>query len=285
MKSGDASLFTLALAEGGEFAFVLLSFCTVLGVLPPEVASPLVVSVALSMGIAPLLLMLHERVILPRITSEGNEREADEIDEHGNPAIVVGFGRFGHVVGRLLLANGYKITVLDNDAEQVDMVRNFGLKTFYGDATRPELLEAAGARQAKIIVINLAEEERSLAIVHIVKEHYPNLRILARAHSRQHAYALINAGVSDVFRETLDSALALGVEALRALGMRGRQAHRAAKTFREHDEASVREMATVNIDSDEYISIARKHIKNLDDILAADTDRKPANDGWERGEE
>lgn len=283
MSRGDGSLFSLSLAQGGEFAFVLLSFCLQLGVLPEGTVKPLIVSVAISMAVAPLLLMVHERVILPKLIHDGDERQPDEIDEHGNPAIVVGFGRFGHVVGRLLRANGFRITVLDNDAEQVDMLRTFGLKAFYGDATRQEMLEAAGARTAKLIILNLAGEERSLKIVRIVKEHYPNLQILARAHSREHAYALLNEGVTHVFRETLDSALALGVDALRMLGMRGRQAVRAAHILRELDEAAVREMATVNQDSDEYISMARKHIQNLDDVLAADAGLPTKDAGWETG--
>jgi monovalent cation:proton antiporter-2 (CPA2) family protein len=283
MTTSDSSLFSLGLAQGGEFAFVLLSFCLQLGVLPESVVKPLIVSVAITMAIAPLLLLVHERFVVPRLCHDQTEREPDKIDEHNNQAIVIGFGRFGHVVGRLLRANGYRITVLDNDGEQVDMLRNFGLKAFYGDATRLELLEAAGARNAKLIVLNLAGEERSLRIVHLVKEHFPHLKILARAHSREHAYELLNAGVKHVFRETLDSALALGVEALRMLGMRGRQAIRAARIFRELDEAAVREMAKVNLDSDEYVSLARKHIQNLDDVLAADANLKTEDDGWETG--
>jgi voltage-gated potassium channel Kch len=171
---------------------------------------------------------------------------------------------------------------LDNDDEQVELLRKFGLKTFYGDATRVEFLRTAGAGQAKLIILTLASEEGSLKLVREIREHFPQARILARAHSRQHARALIREGVADVYRDTLGTALDMGVDALRALGFRGLQATRAAQLFKKHDEAAVLETAMVNEDTPEYISATRQHLENLRNVLNADSEeyQKERRNGW-----
>ena len=239
-------LFAFALAQGGEFAFVLCAFATRNGVLTAEMANLLVATVALTMAAAPLLMTINDRFVQCRFRSVLPVREPDEIDEHDNPVILAGVGRFGHIVARLLRANGFGTTVLDSDEEQVETLRRFGLKSFYGDATRLDLLRTAGAERARIFIIAIDNEDQALELVDLVHENFPQLHILARATSRQHAYELLRRGVTDVYRETLGSALDLSVGALGVLGMKPERARRAAEIFRNHDEASVREMAKVD---------------------------------------
>jgi glutathione-regulated potassium-efflux system protein KefB len=270
LRAGDGMLFAFALAQGGEFAFVLFSFATQNAVLPADIANLLVASVALSMAAAPILLTLEEKLVRPLFQKCEPERDADEIDEHDNPVILAGFGRFGHIIGRLLRANGFGTTVLDHDADQVETLGKYGMKSFYGDASRLDLLQAAGAARAKLFVLAIDDEAKALQIIRTIHQEFPRLKILARATSRQHAYEILRLGVDQVYRETLGSALELSIDALRELGMDERRARRAAEIFRKHDEASVREMAKLPDDDEDYISVARKHIENLERALASD---------------
>jgi Kef-type K+ transport system membrane component KefB/Trk K+ transport system NAD-binding subunit len=278
LRAAEGMLFAFALAQGGEFAFVLFSFATQNAVLPAETANLLVASVALSMASAPILLTIEEKLVRPRFQKCKPERPADEIDEHDNPVILAGFGRFGHIVGRLLRANGFGTTVLDHDADQVEMLGHYGMKSFYGDASRLDLLEAAGTRNAKLFVLAIDDETKALEIIETVQREFPGLKILARATSRQHAYEILRLGVNQVYRETLGSALDLSVDALRELGMDERRAHRVAEIFRQHDEVSVREMAKLPDDDEEYVSIARKHIENLERALQSDVEMRAEAD-------
>ncbi|HKP93399.1 MAG TPA: monovalent cation:proton antiporter-2 (CPA2) family protein [Chthoniobacterales bacterium] len=279
LKAGEGILFAFALAQGGEFAFVLFSFAAQSAVLPAEIGNLLVASVALSMAVAPILLTLEEKLIRPLFQTCEPQREADEIDEHDNPVILAGFGRFGHIVGRLLRANGFPTTVLDHDADQVETLAKYGMKSFYGDASRLDLLHAAGAARAKLFVLAIEDEAKALEIIKTIQQEFPRLKILARATSRQHAYEILRLGVDHVYRETLGSALDLSVDALRELGMEERRARRAAEIFRKHDEASVREMARLPDDDEEYVSVARKHIENLERALASDAEMRLIEDG------
>ncbi len=279
----QALLFALALAQGGEFAFVLASFAGQNGVLGRAVTDPMIAVVALSMALTPLLLLLGEKVLLPRVgTREQAERPADEVDEE-NPVIIAGFGRFGHIVGRLLRANGIGATVLDVDSDNVDMLRKLGLKVFYGDASRYDLLLAAGAERAELLVLALDSPEKTRELVHTAAKHFPHLKILARASGRGDAYDLLDAGVEQVYRETLDTSLRMGVDALRHLGFRGYQALRAARTFRRHDEATVRELAAMRHDRKRYINVARERIEGLEEILRSDLEDRPdtVDAGWD----
>jgi len=275
LKAGEGFLLAFALAQGGEFAFVLFAFAAQNAVLSVEMASLLVASVALSMATAPLLFTFHYKVVRPWFQKCKPQRAADEIDEHDNPVILAGFGRFGHIVGRVLRSNGFGTTVLDHDADQVEMLGRFGLKSFYGDASRLDLLQAAGAARAKLFVLAIDDEAKALEIIQTVQREFPRLKILARATSRQHAYEILRLGVNQVYRETLGSALDLSVDALRELGMDERRARRVAEIFREHDEASVRDMARLGKVDDAYISIARKHVENLERALQSDAATQP----------
>ena len=279
LEPSQRFLLAFALAQGGEFAFVLCSFAAQYGVLTSEVANLAIATVAVTMAAAPLLFTLNDRFVQPRYLSRIPEREPDEIDERDNPVILAGVGRFGHIIARLLRANGIGTTVLDSDAEQVETLRRFGLKSFYGDATRLDLLRTAGAERARMFIIAIDDEEQTLQLIDLVQENFPHLRILARADSRQHAYQILRKGVNEVYRETLGSALDLGGDALLALGVPAERACRAVKIMREHDEASVREMAQWVGDEEGYTSMARLHIANLEKALASDREmaRKDAS--------
>jgi len=266
-------LFGFALAQGGEFAFVLFSFASQHGVLGQELVAQLVAVVAVSMAIAPLLMLVNEKLIQPRFgTRKATEREADEIDEE-NPVIIAGFGRFGHIVGRLLLANGVGTTVLDVDSDQIDLLRKLGLKVFYGDASRAELLRAAGAERARVLVVAVDRKEKALEIVHTALKHFPQLRILSRAAGRFHAYDLLDTGVEHVYRETLDTSLRVGVDALCMLGFRRYQALRAARKFRRHDEATVPELAEIRKDRRAYIVRAREIIQDVEQMIRGEVEQ------------
>ncbi len=267
-------LFAFALAQVGEFAFVLLSSAGQLGVLTPGMTGPLIAAVALSMAVTPLLLMVNERYVQPKIgTLEVEEREPDAIDEE-NPVIIAGFGKFGNIVGRLLTANGIRTTVLDIDSDRVDLLRKLGIQVYYGDATRYDLLHTAGAEKARIIVLALDSLDKTLELVHTVRKHFPHLTILAAAEDRFDAYELVEAGVEHVYRMSLDTSLQMGVDALRMLGFRAYQAQRAARTFRKHDEQSIRELAAMRHDRPTYINVARNRIANLEQLLQSDLENR-----------
>jgi len=277
-------LYAVALAQGGEFAFVLFSFATQSHVLGAAVTGPLIAVVAISMALTPLAMLLNGRVIRPRIgTRERETTRAADVVEGESPVLVAGFGRFGNVVGRLLWANGARVTVLDFDSDRVDVLRKLGLEVYYGDASRVDLLEVAGAAHAKVLVVATDDREQTLRTVHTARQHFPHLTILARASGRQEAHELLEAGVEHVYRETLDTALRVGTDALRHLGHRGYQVHRAARTFREHDEASVRALHDVRHDTDAYLTAARQRIRTLEDLLRAEVDapRDWRDEGWD----
>ena len=205
---------------------VLFSFATQNGVIPHETASPLIAAVALSMALTPLSMIANERFVQVRFgTQEKEEREEDVIHED-TPVIVAGYGRFGQVVARLLGSAGFQSTLLDFDSDQVDLVRRFGSRVYYGDASRIDLLRSAGAGKAKLLVLALDNPEKTLEVVHTVKKHFPNLTILARARSRSDAFDLLDAGVEHIFRELFDSSLNMGTAALKLLGVRSYRAHR-----------------------------------------------------------
>ncbi len=277
-------LFSFALAQGGEFAFVLLSFAVDHRVLTTAEAGPLVATVALSMALTPLLFVLNQRFVQPWFAvAHGSQRPHDTITPQDNPVIIAGFGRFGHVVGRLLRANRIGTTVLDLDAEQVGILRRLGIKVFYGDATRLDLLHAAGAAKAKVFVIAIDDETKAIQLLELVQRHFPHLKIYARASGRVHAYEYQRRGLQTFYRETLGSSLDLGTDVLRALGLPSHQAHRAAMLFKRHDEQSVRELAQFWEDDEAYFKNARQHIEAFEQMFASDaTGTDGASDrGWD----
>lgn len=285
LESSQNFTFSLALAQGGEFAFVLVAFAVRNQVFGQGIGDRLIAIVALSMVAAPFLFTINEFWIQPRFSSRLRQREPDHIDESDNPVIIAGVGRYGVVVGRLLHAQGIKTTVLDFDPEQVDLIRKIGFKVFYGDATRLEMLEAAGAAQAKLLVVAIDDIEGSLQIVGLAQKHFPKLALLVRAKDREHAYRLIKLGVKDIFRETLESSLELGVRALRVLGFGAYRAYRAAHRFKEYDEETVQILSQYyGTDEKDFVGEIRKRVQTLDELF--ETERtgsiRPEDSGWER---
>ena len=218
IRSTARWLFSLSLAQAGEFGFVLLSFSQQTHVLPDAVVEMLSLVVAVSMFLTPALFLLFEHVIRPRYGVAINEREADSITEQGC-VIIAGIGRFGQVVNRLLVSNNYKTVVLDNQIAQVEMMRRVRVKSYFGDATRQELLETAGIKEAALLVIAMDERAQTINLTHLAKRYYPKVKILARAFDRGHAYQLRAAGADVVVSETFYSAMHMGREALMALGL------------------------------------------------------------------
>jgi monovalent cation:proton antiporter-2 (CPA2) family protein len=283
LENSQNFTFSLALAQGGEFAFVLVAFAVHNQVFNQGLGDRLIAVVALSMVAAPFLFTINEFWIQPRFSSRVRQRQADQIDEI-NPVIVAGVGRYGAVVARLLNAQKIKTTVLDFDPEQVDLIRKIGFKVFYGDATRHELLAAAGASQAKLLLIAIDDIESSLGLVRLAQTHFPNLTLLVRAKDREHAYRLIKMGVKNVFRETLESSLEMSVQALRILGFGAYRAYRAAHTFKEYDEETVRILAEYyGTDEKDFLGQIRKRVQTLDELFESERSVTPGPDSaWER---
>lgn len=217
IKNSNRWLFTLSLAQAGEFGFVLLSFTVQNHVIPTEIAQTLSLVVALSMFLTPGLFILFDKVILPRFEQQSNQREADTIEEQGT-VIIAGIGRFGQIVNRLLVANGVHTVVLDQQADQVDTMRRIDTKAYFGDASRPDLLHTAGIEEASMLVIAIDNQETSVELTKYVKHTYPHVKVLVRAFDRGHGYLLRQAGADIIESETYHSALELGSHALRELG-------------------------------------------------------------------
>jgi len=276
-------LFSFGLAQGGEFAFVLLSFALTSGVVDAALTGRLVAVVALTMALTPLLMLFNERVLVPRTgTRERGEERAPDVEDQDRRAIICGFGRFGEIVGRRLNASGIQATVLDANSDQVDALRKLGSEVFYGDGTRVDLLEAAGAADAELLVVAVDDPVEATRIVEAVRRHFPHLAILSRAKGRVDAQELLEHGVVGVYRETLDSARALGVHALRALGVPGYRAHRSAQAFRRHEERTVRELAE-HRESKSIFALARARIARMEAVMQRDRERDAAahDAGWE----
>ncbi len=244
IKGTDRWLFGLGLAQAGEFGFVLLSFTVANRVIPQPLADQLLLVVALSMLLTPALFILYEKAMVPRLTKE-QEREADQIDEDGD-IIIAGHGRFGGIVNRMLRAAGYSTTVLDYSASHLEVLRSFGFKVFYGDATRPDLLHAAGIEKARLLIVAIDRKEQVDALVHHVRKSHPHVPIIARAMDREHVYDLFAAGCRDIIRETFDSSVRTGRTAYEALGMHPFDAELLARKFAEDDRYILREMAVVH---------------------------------------
>lgn len=276
-------LFGFALAQGGEFAFVLFSFAIQNNVMTPGIANPLIAAVAVSMASTPLLMLINEKFIQPKFgTLEMEKKEADRIDEK-HKVIIAGFGRFGSTIGRFLQANGINATYLDIDPDNVDLLRKMGLKVFYGDASRFDLLHAAGAEDADLLIVAVDDPEKTLEIVEVVKKHFPRLRIIARSFGWNDSYDLLDNGVEFVYREFLDSALRMGADALCFLGFRRFQTYRAAKTFRRHDERYLRELAGMRHDRKLLIRGAKERIEDLEQLLQKEIENigKDKDLGWD----
>jgi CPA2 family monovalent cation:H+ antiporter-2 len=269
-------IFTLGLSQVGEFAFVLFAFIAQLGLLTAQNTDMMMGATAISMTLTPLLLLFNERVIDPNfgVKEAPEEKQADEIDTH-HPVIIAGFGHFGSTVGRFLRANGINATILDNDSDRVDLLRKMGLKVFYGDATRLDILKSAGADLAKILIAAIDSPEINFNLMETVKKEFPHLTVMVRAKSRIDAYELIDTGVKDIYRESLDTSVRLGIDVLIKLGVRKYTATRAGQNFIKYDEIAMHKLAQHRHDQGAYILTAREQIELQEQLLMNDRQVNP----------
>ena len=262
LRGTDRWLFALGLAQAGEFGFVLLSFTVANAVIPAAIGDQLLLVVALSMLLTPALFILYDRVIAPKFSAD-QEREADAIDED-NHIIIAGRGRVGGLVERMLNAAGYKATVIDYNSRTIENLGRFGVKVYYGDATRPDLLHSAGVERAKLFVIAIDERDQITELTKYLLQNYPNLHVMARAVDRDHVYDLYFAGCRDIIRETYDSSIRMGRSAFEALGIESHHARAMAAAFDETDRRSMVEVADVYdpaipvAENEAYIAKVRK---------------------------
>ncbi|MDX5594365.1 monovalent cation:proton antiporter-2 (CPA2) family protein [Pseudovibrio sp. SPO723] len=283
LPTADRWLFSLGLAQAGEFAFVLFGFALSAGAIPPDLAKMLTLVVAITMLITPALFIVHDRVIAPRLV-EKNERKADIIDETG-PVVVAGVGRYGQVVARLLMSSGYKVIVLDHDPQEIEALGRVGIKTFYGDASRPDLLHAAGLEEAKLFVAAIDNRDQQTLMVEHVAKTYPHLKIVARAFDRHHVYELEIAGAHVAERELFESSITMGRKALVLLGLHPFLAERKSRAFRSHDLETLDQLRdrwiTEGVDQ-HYLDTIKSRGEQLLDVMKLDNNdvARQADDGW-----
>jgi glutathione-regulated potassium-efflux system ancillary protein KefC len=276
LPRGQQSMFAILLSQGGEFAFVVFGAAAAAKVFSPNVASVLVVVVALSMMTTPLLLILHDKFIAPRFAGGGKKRKADAIEAQEGHVIIAGFGRFGQIIGRLLRASQVPVTVLDHDPDQIDLLRKFGIQVFYGDATRMDLMRSAGIAKARALVVALDGMEDGLALIDSVRKEYPELTILARARNVTHFFDLRDRGVTLIERETFEAALQLGEKALQHMGWSAERANEAKLKFRSHNLKSLEDLYPVYKDQKQMVSQAKQARDELDAMFARDlADQEP----------
>ena len=271
LRGRDLWLFTLSLAQAGEFGFVLISFSDQQNVIPPVLGQTLLLVIAMTMLITPLLFILHDR-IARRLTGAAPLQPADEIDSHGT-VIIAGIGRFGQIVNRLIRSAGFDTVVLDNDLARIQRMRRFGVKGYYGDPTRPELLRAAGLHEARVLVVAFDDAEAATRLVAFARAARPELHIIARARDRTHVFRLYQAGADKIVREVFDSSLRAGRYVLEAMGLSDFEAAEMEKIFYRHDRESVRELAGLwrpdipSVENAAYVARARELEQELQTML------------------
>jgi Kef-type K+ transport system membrane component KefB/voltage-gated potassium channel Kch len=272
LKRRQSLLFAASIAAGGEFAFVLIALALSSNVFSADTGRAVVAIVALSMATTPLLILAARHFLTKDMSGKKSDREEDVSDE-GNPVLICGFGRYGHAVGRLLRIRGFGCTVLDNDSDYVELLRSLGIPVFYGDANRPDMLQIAGAATAKVLVVALRDEATTLQIVGNARRHYPHLKIFIRAHSRTEAYAFLDAGEENIYRETMDSSMRMSTDILKTFGVSSYSANRAAKLYFRRDEDMVRIMAK-HRNEDNFTNTAQEAVKSLEELLRRDLEGK-----------
>ncbi|MDV4145341.1 monovalent cation:proton antiporter-2 (CPA2) family protein [Shimia sp. FJ5] len=280
LRGRDQVLFTLSLAQAGEFGFVLISFALQQHVLEPALAEELMLVVALSMLITPLLFIAYD-LLTRRMSDSAEIHPDDEVDEQG-PVIIAGIGRFGQIVNRLVRSAGFRTVVLDHDMRTIELMRRFGVKGFFGDPTRPELLHAAGLAEARVLVVALDDPKAATKLVAFARRDRPDLHIVARAHDRHHTFELFNAGANDIVREMFDSSLRAGRYVLENVGLSEYEAAQAEQAFYKHDRYTIRELAQhwdpkiPTVENRAYIARAKELEKELEMSLLAllETERK-----------
>jgi monovalent cation:proton antiporter-2 (CPA2) family protein len=275
---GHALRFSLALSEGSEFSFVLFAAAVSAGVLTREVAELATLAAALSMATAPILFAASEALLAPRLGKRREQPAYDRIEEADAPVIICGFGRVGQIVGRVLRMQRIGFTALDKNPTVVDVVRRYGGKVYFGDAARPEVMRAAGADKAHVLVLALGDMDAALAVAAMVRRQFPHLAILARAHNRRHAQLLMNLGITAVIRETFYSSLRLSELTLERLGVPKARAMRAIELFRVHDEQTLAATRTIADDERQLIQSAQQAAKELMELFESDQAEAPADE-------
>ncbi len=270
---GQRLLFALLISQAGEFAFVVFGVARSAGLLPEDIAALLVLVVALSMVTTPLLLLAYDQIVAPRV-GKLRQRADETIEPQDNPVLIAGFGRFGQIIGRLLYAQGIGVTVLDHDPDQIDFLRQYGFKIFYGDATRMDLLEAAGAAKAKILVVAVDGMDESLELIDRVRQRFPHLRIYARARHVSHIYLLKDRGVELFEREMFEGSLRLGRSVLEGLGLEPAEARAAAMKFRRHNIAAIDRFYPHYTDQKAMVSLARQARDELEEMFRQDREQR-----------
>jgi CPA2 family monovalent cation:H+ antiporter-2/glutathione-regulated potassium-efflux system protein KefB len=268
-----ATRFAFALPQGSEFSFVLFAAAIDAGALTQRASDRATLATALSMAATPLLFALSEKLIVPR-TDMMSRAAYDAIRDDNDPVIICGFGRVGQIVGRVLRMRGITFTALEQDSAQVEVIRRFGTKIYYGNPARPDLLRAAGAEHAKLLVVALENMEESIAVIDMVRRTFPNLKILARARNRKHAHLLMDRGIRMFVRETFLSSLRMGEMALEALDVPEDEARRAAKLFAEYDERNLVETHAFYEDERQVIQSVKQAADELAGLFEADQEMR-----------
>jgi glutathione-regulated potassium-efflux system ancillary protein KefC len=279
----ERPVFTLLLAQGGEFAFVVFQAAAGANVFPAQTASLLIGAVAVSMLVSPLILVAIDKLLLPRYAHMGRVT-MDEISEQQDaPVLIAGFGRYGQIVARMMLAQGIPCTVLDHDAEMIEAARSFGYRVFYGDASRLDLLRTAGAGSAKILVVAVDDMEQSLEIVDLAKEHFPQLEIVARARDVTHWNKLRDRGVVRVERELFESSLRSARSVLEILGQEPHAARQIAMRFRQHNLALFEQLHPHYRDQAKLIAVVKQGRQQLEEQIAQERAQQAQRSphGWD----
>lgn len=276
----EAISLAVMLAQGGEFIFVFIGFAKQFALLPEQLSRLLPAAVAISMLLSPLLMLLLDRIIRRR-TAPPQQAEPDLQFEDRIDVIVAGFGRFGQIAGRLLQANGQRISIMDTSLTQIEILRRFDQRVNFGDATRLDLLRAAGAETAKILIVAIDEREQISNLVETARMSFPHLMILSRAWDRRHAYELLRLGADHVESETYESSLSIGKEALIRLGFRAHRAHRSAALFRMHDRSLFGSSRPASADESGFLQASKAAASTLAQLLAADLEKERSHHGQE----
>jgi len=283
LPTGEWPVFLILLAQGGEFGFVVFQAAAQAGVIEASASSLLVAVVAISMLLSPLLLLLADRYWIPRLSRGARVAPPQLSEPQHAPVIIAGFGRYGQIVGRMLYANGIQPTVLDHDAEQIEAMRKWGWRVFYGDATRLDLLRNAGADKARVLVLAIDDVDQSLAVAKMAREQFPRLAIVARARNVRHLYALRELGVQMIERETLGSALMSGRSVLETLGWEPHRARTLAMRFRRHTVQQLDAMAPHWKDEGKLIAAAKEGRRQLEQLFAQEREQaaeRRVREGW-----
>lgn len=272
LKSIQSQNLAAYVTQGGEFAFVLFGVGISSKVLPEDLAQKLTLIVTLSMIISPFVIILNDRIAARRSKYQPT-KEYDRFEDANNKVIIAGFGRFGQIFGRILRAQDIHFTAIDHDSEQIELLRTFGNKVYYGDASRKEILEAAGAKDAEFFILAVDDMETSLQIAETLRTHYPHLKVYARSRNRQHTFNLMELGVTHIRRETFDSSLTLTGELLKGMGFPDKRAHSVIERFKKHDELMLAEQFKFRNDQSGFINISRIGTQQLAQVLREDAEK------------